>query len=160
MERIILMLAAAAVIALAGYTGWTALNDPLAANRTALAGRLDEVPSEISRGAQEASDYSEAVLALRRKGKVWDGLVPPPPPKAAAPVPPDLGKLLKDVKGLRGQVGDKVKMQLPGKARPEWVSIGSKIKGCTLKSFDDDKVVFSLFWKEGNKELTFSIKRE
>lgn len=154
--------AAVAAIILAG-TLWNVISDPLAARRIELANRLKDTPAEIETAGAEPWSYAQYAWSIQRKPKVWDGLVPPPPPppkKKTPPKRPDLAKMLQGVVPLKGQVGDKLKMTLPGKPRPVWVSTGTVVNGCTFKMFDDNFAVFTYFWKEEKQMLVHKIPRQ
>ncbi len=163
MERAITLAATLLVSAALLMTAWSVLNNPVDARRTEFAARLGGIEPESS--AEEIAPWSYAQFAweIQRKPKVWDGLVPPPPPppkKPPAPKRPDLAKMLQGVVPLKGQVGDKVKMQLPGEKRPVWVSRGQAINGCVFKHFEDGFVIFSYNWKEGKQLLNHKIPRQ
>lgn len=154
--------AAVAAIILAG-TLWNMIRDPLAARRIELANRLKDTPAEIETAGAEPWSYAQYAWAIQRKPKVWDGLVPPPPPPPKPkpkPKRPDLAKMLQGVVPLTGQIGDKLKMNLPGERRPVWMSTGDVYQGCTLKMFDKDFAVFTYYWKEEKQMLVHKIPRK
>ncbi len=151
-------------VALAGIV-MNALGDPLAGKRAELQERLAQVPKSIQVPDPEGWQFDKWQESLARKPGLWDALIPepPPPPPAppAPPKPPDLKEMLAGVRPTRQQIGGKkLKLITPENPKGAWVNIGEQVKGCTLQSFDKMQVTFSLFWTQGNKELTYSIPRE
>lgn len=156
------LLTGVVVAAILGATVWNAVSDPLAERRHDLAKRLENTPQETE-VAVEPWSYAQYAWAIQRKPKVWDGLVPPPPPppvEKPKPKRPDLAKMLEGVVPLKGQIGNKLKMNLPGGRRPSWMTTGEVYNGCTFKMFDKDFAVFTYYWKEEKTLLVHKIPRQ
>lgn len=142
-----------------------ALGDPLADRRAELRERLAQVPNSIQVPDPEGWQFDKWQESLARKPGLWDALVPlppePPPAPPPPPKPPDLKEILKGVRPTRQQIGGKkLKLITPEDPKGVWVAVGEQVKGCTLQSFDKERVTFALFWTQGNKEITYSIPRD
>jgi hypothetical protein len=140
--------------------------DPIAPSRAWLETELAKVPTTVGMSPEENSDFSHWQLTIAENPKVWDALIPPPPkkkkapPKKKPPKKPDMKKMLKGVKIGTAQIGEKIKFTIPGMPDAQWLEVGAKVKGCTLKSFDRQEAVFELNWVQGKKILLHKIPRK
>lgn len=132
--------------------------------RSELTRRLAEIPDDLEVPASPKPPFDEWRNILSKRPEIWDALTeppaPPPPPKPKPPEKPKLAEMLKGVRPLRAQVGQKVKIITPEDQKGSFYGIGDKIKGCTIKAIDKKTVTFSYDWKEGKQELTHTIERE
>lgn len=159
MERILMISGGLIVTVVVLLMAWNVAHDPQAARRAYLTEQLAGVSqAEFGAGAERGS-FNECYTALVSKQKVWDSLAPAPPVETGTSAP-DLRAMLQKVTPMRGQVGDKIKIQLPKEDRPVYLGIGETVNGCKLKSFDDASAVFSYYWKEEDRELTLRLPRK
>ncbi len=152
-----------ATLALAGMVH-NGLVDPLSPERDILAWRLSDSEHGIGDARDDAAALDRLRDTIKDRPQVWDALIPPPPPppepKKPDPVPPNSRKMLKGIRASRNQVGQRVGLVMPGHKRPDFFSVGDRVSGCALKEFNDTAVVFSYYWAEGGKELTYRIYRK
>ncbi len=165
MQRILLILLIGVVGGIWVFFALNLVSDPLANERAYLAQNLAQV--EKNSGGEDTALIAETTAWLRmidEKKAVWDALIPPPPPPPPpppkAPEPPDIAKMLKGVSVGRSQVGKRVKVTTPKDKKGSWVSEGDLVEGCRLEKIDKDAVLFTLYWAEGDKTLTYSVSRE
>lgn len=111
-------------------------------------------------------DYGAIVLGIVGKPALWKELVPPPariapPPKA--PKAPNFAKLLQNVAAsARQELIDSegrtlIQVKTPENHGGDWLGVGDKVRGVTIKEITGKAVVFSLI--SNDKEYTYSLPR-
>lgn len=109
-------------------------------------------------------DYAQLENSIIGKESLWKELIAPkkkPPPK---PKQPNLQKKLKGISATRQQIGsgDTMKIQFVKTEKDKktrfWKRIGGSINGLKISAITNDKVEFSMKWKD--KVLTTSLTRK
>lgn len=159
MTRVFTLTGVLATLAVLAYIGLNFVQSPIAAQREQLRIQLAEVPaSKVEVGPLTARIDIDAVQqSISGKEKLWQELIPPPPPPPPPPEPPpDLAKMLEGVQPTRQQIGNAIRIAVPGNPRGRF-EIGDKINGVTLKEITPTEVIFEYAWKD--KILTYRLPR-
>ncbi len=166
-DKIIMGLCAAGVIACAAWYVRGAKENPMDARQAALHARLAEIqPQDIQYTTTSGVDYVELMARIAAKPSLWNELIPPPPPPPPPPpviIPPDLRKMLEGVSiSLKQQLrsGDSIKplFRIKGNPRGEFMGVGDQINGVTIQRVLPESVLFALV-KDGI-EYTVEIERQ
>lgn len=159
MSRLYYIAAAAILAGLAGLILLSFLNGPIEARRDALAFRLENARAGGSLVvAEEAVDYEDIQYAIAAKPNLWAPLTTP---ARAAAKPPELDKLLSGVTISRSTVGSgadvKIKVMTPENRAGQWVVVGSKVRGLTVKSIDARRKSVTFAQQFQGREYTFTL---
>ncbi len=161
MPRIVYIAAFAIFAVLVGLMGMNLLSGPVEARRESLAFRLENAQSGGSvADTVEHLNYDDLQYAIAAKPDLWAPLTEAA--KAAAK-PPDLEKILQGVSISRNTVGSgadvKIKIMTPENRAGEWVAVGSKVRGLTVKSIDGRRGSVVFVQPFQGREYAFTLTR-
>lgn len=140
-------------LAAAGFIGALAINvveDPLKEERRALSRQLERLRPERKVYVTSTDlDFQRIRETITGKDALWDELIPPPPKPPPPKKTPNFGQLLKGVSVGQGQIGDKIRIIMPGSPRGEFLGVGDKVNLLTISEITPEYVEFSLDWVDG-----------
>ena len=159
-QRMITLLGILATVSVLTFVILNAVRNPIAARREQLRIELAAVPSErVDVGPlSRPVDIDAVQQSISGKEKLWQELIPPPPPPPPPPAPPpDIAKMLEGVQPTRQQIGDAIRIIVPGNPRGARCAVGDTINGVTIKEITPTEVIFEYVWKD--KVLSCKLPR-
>jgi len=161
MQRIGYLIAFALIAGLAALIGLNVLSSPVDARREAFEIRLgDARASDPLAKFEEQVDYEEIQNSISSKSNLWAPLTKP---KTVAAKPPDLEKMLEGVTISRNAVGSgadiKIKIMSQDNRNGQWVGVGGKVRGLTIKSIDGRRGAVKFMQLFQGREYTYTLTR-
>lgn len=137
------------------------MSGPVEARRESLEFRLENAQgSGTLASATQAVNYEDIQYAISAKPDLWAPLTEA---AKAAIKPPDLEQILQGVTISRNTVGSgadvKIKIMTPENRAGEWVAVGSKVRGLTVKSIDGRRGSVVFVQPFQGREYAFTLTR-